>query len=343
MTEAPAATIGQFRKYDHLEREKHPDVSELGFGTVYVFPKLDGTNASVWAHPTDDPTAVGPMYEVQCGSRARVLSADADNAGFHKWVNGDSPQAVALRTFVQQFPNLIVYGEWLVPHTLKTYEEDAWRRFYVFDVYTHATGRYLPYDGYADTLMMMGIDVIQPLAIIENPSENELIKLRDESNTFLVKNGVGEGIILKNYTWTNKWGRQPWSKMVRETFDNSTNPRPKVRDGGRRVEGEIVEAFCSTAFIEKTWAKVVNAVASDTGVRLVLDAMASEEGEARWTDFVETNRHKIIPRFIGTVYWDFIEEETRGFVKKFKNPVVDFSKLQKLVTLAAKRVMKEIF
>ena len=59
--------------------------------------------------------------------------------------------------------------------------------------------------------------------------------------------------------------------------------------------------------------------------------------------FIEQNRHKIIPRFIGTVYWDFIEEETRAFVKKLKNPVVDFSKLQKLVTLAAKRVMKEIF
>ena len=347
MTDAQpvAATQGQFRKYDHLERSKHPDVSDTGFGVVHIFPKLDGTNASVWAsdpNPTNDPNLADAKTAVLCGSRSRVLSAESDNAGFHAWVHGDDPRATALRTFVLQFPNLIVYGEWLVPHSLKTYEAEAWRRFYVFDVYTHITGKYLPYETYADPMVQMGIDVIQPLAIIENPSENELNVLRDMGNTVLMKDGtIGEGIVLKNYDWTDKWGRQPWAKMVRETF--SATGRPKVRVGGRQIEREIVDAFCSDAFIKKTWAKVVQAVASDKGIRLVLDTRTPEENEAGWTYFIETYRHRIIPRFIGTVYWDFIEEETRNFVKKFKSPCVDFSKLQKLVILAAKMTMKEIF
>jgi hypothetical protein len=310
-------------------------VSDLGFGVVHIFPKIDGTNASVWSCPTGDATA-----EVMCGSRTRALSADADNAGFLKWMRSDDPRALALRTFVLQFPHLIVYGAWLVPHNLKTYEAEAWRRFYVFDVYTHATGKYLPYEVYADPMMEMGIDVLTPLAIIENPSENELIKLRDEDNKYLVTEGVGEGIVLKNYDWSNKWGRQPWAKMVCETFSN----RPKLRDGGRQIEKEIVEAFCSTAFIEKTFAKVVLAVANDIAPMLEQEQADSLFGPDGIEDsFIEEYRHKIIPRFIGTVYWDFIEEETRGFVKKLKNPVVDFSKLQKLVTLAAKVTMKEIF
>jgi hypothetical protein len=336
--------MGQFRKYDHLERGRHPDVSELGFGVVHVFPKLDGTNASVWAAPVEHPDLGVVDVEVKCGSRARTLSKDADNAGFHAWVHGDSEQAVALRAFVTQFPHLIVYGEWLVPHTLKTYREDAWRRFYVFDVYTHATGKYLPYEVYADPLAQMGIDVIQPLAIIENPSENDLIKLRDEGNTVLMREGeIGEGIVLKNYDWANKWGRQPWAKMVRETFNNGSNPRPKLRDGGRKIEQEIVDTFCSDVFIRKTWSKVVLAVANEKAGDSTADLFLQDGNGPAQGAFVEEYRHKIIPRFIGTVYWDFIEEETRTFVKKLKNPVVDFSKLQKLVTIAAKRVMKEIF
>lgn len=340
-----AATIGQFRKFDHVERVAHSDVADLTCGTVHVFPKLDGTNASVWASvlPSDGPECpIG--VEVQCGSRNRILSADADNAGFHAWVHSDDARALALRMFVLQNPHLIVYGEWLVPHSLKTYADDAWRCFYVFDIYTHATGKYLPYDSYADSLAKMGIDVIKPLAVIENPSDNELNALRDEGNTFLMKSGIGEGIVLKNYDWTNKWGRQPWAKMVRETFRNHT---PKiVRDAA--TEQDIIDAFCSDAFIRKTWAKVVQAVANDMGVHLVTDAFDMDSVDdgptmAHFTAFVEANRYKLIPRFLGTIYWDFIEEETRGFVKKFKSPCVDFSKLQKLVVLAAKTTMKEIF
>lgn len=59
--------------------------------------------------------------------------------------------------------------------------------------------------------------------------------------------------------------------------------------------------------------------------------------------FVAANRHKIIPRFLGTVYHEFVVEEMWAAVKKFKNPVVDFSKLNKLLTVAAKRTMKDVF
>ena len=31
-------------------------------------------------------------------------------------------------------PGCRFFGEWLVPHSLKTYREDAWRDFYIFDV-----------------------------------------------------------------------------------------------------------------------------------------------------------------------------------------------------------------
>ena len=117
-----------FRKYDHLERARHRNVHGVLEGKVHVFPKLDGTNASVWSDG----------FEVFAGSRNRQLSADADNAGFHAWVHSDDPVAKRLRDFVIANPGLVLYGEWLVPHTLKTYREEAWRKFWIFDVYDRA-------------------------------------------------------------------------------------------------------------------------------------------------------------------------------------------------------------
>ena len=38
----------QFTKYQHLERLGTTEVEGIEVGEVYVFPKLDGTNASVW-------------------------------------------------------------------------------------------------------------------------------------------------------------------------------------------------------------------------------------------------------------------------------------------------------
>lgn len=336
-----------FRKYDHLERLAHPDVADISFGIVHVFPKIDGTNASVWC---DDDGVV------QCGSRTRTLSAEADNAGFHAWVNSDDETAVLLRTLAKSLPHLIFYGEWLVPHSLKTYREDAWRRFYIFDVYTRATKKYLPFDDYREILEAAEQDVIHPLAIIENPSDNQLNGLRD-GNTFLIKDdaGVGEGVVLKNYDWRNKHGRQPWGKMVRAEFkDAHRRAMPVgVTKGELLTEQRIVDDFVGEEFIRKEFAKVVTAVASDAGVVLDTDPpeydvdgrteILPDPPRTAYAEFVALNRHKIIPRFLGTFYLTFVDEEIRAVVKKLKNPVIDFSKLHRLMTVKAKRTLTEVF
>jgi len=64
----------QFRKYMHIEKFGTDEVHGIELGGCYVFPKLDGTNGSIW----NDGGAL------QAGSRNRQLSLDADNAGFLK-------------------------------------------------------------------------------------------------------------------------------------------------------------------------------------------------------------------------------------------------------------------
>ena len=80
--------MSEFRKYDHLERLRHRNCRGIEMGLVHVFPKLDGTNASVW----------WDGHAVQCASRRRVLSREDDNAGFFAWVHSEDPMAEQLRS-----------------------------------------------------------------------------------------------------------------------------------------------------------------------------------------------------------------------------------------------------
>ena len=63
----------EFKRYQHVERFGTTEVEGIEMGTCYVFPKIDGTNSSVW---------IGADGQVHAGSRNRELSLDNDNAGF---------------------------------------------------------------------------------------------------------------------------------------------------------------------------------------------------------------------------------------------------------------------
>jgi hypothetical protein len=134
-------SLNDFRKYDHVVRLGHLDAFGLCDGLVHVFPKLDGTNSSVWLDGNG---------EIQAGSRSRVLSEGADNAGFLSWVHEPDNYARIYGALSAFGEGTHIYGEWLVPHTIKGYREDAWRRFWMFDVWSPSTG-YVAMERYGDT------------------------------------------------------------------------------------------------------------------------------------------------------------------------------------------------
>ena len=109
-----------FVKYQHVERFGTVEVRGIEEGPCHIFPKLDGANGSVWYQ--DD--------QVHCGSRNQHLNGENGLQGFKQYIQNHEGH----QSFGKDYPHLRLYGEWLVPHTLKTYRPDAWRRFYVFDV-----------------------------------------------------------------------------------------------------------------------------------------------------------------------------------------------------------------
>lgn len=292
----------KFIKYQHVERFGNSEVEGIEDGLCYIFPKIDGTNASVWID----------NGQIKAGSRNRELRLENDNAGFYAWGIKQSN----LITCLLENPTLRIYGEWLVPHTLKTYQEEAWRKFYIFDVMEGE--EYLDYEKYSQVLEKYNLDYIQPICTIENPRLDTLMITLDK-NTFLIKDGegVGEGVVIKNYDYINKYGRVTWAKIVRNEFKEQNKKSfgvPEINQT-RMVEERIIDEFCTEGFIEKEYSKIA------------IDGWESRK----------------IPRLLQTVYYTLIQEEAWNIVKKYNMPKIDFRYLEKLCTQRIKHFKKELF
>lgn len=299
-----------FVKYMHLERYGNEEVDGIEQGTTYVFPKLDGTNAQLW---TD---AEGNL---KAGSRNRQLTIENDNAGF---LNAMIRHDKVLELF-EGFPELRLYGEWLVPHSLKTYREDAWRKFYIFDVYNVETGEIYHYDRYKEILDAYELDYLAPIAIVKNGNREHYEKCLDK-NVFLIKDGmgVGEGIVIKNYEWQNKFGNTVWAKMITNGFKEIHHKEmgaPII--GGETIEEKIVDEYVDEHLINKVEAKIINEKATN---EIFLDK-------------------RDIPELLQTVFYDLVNEELWNIIKKHKNPKIDFAYLQRLTITKIKETRKDIF
>jgi len=299
-----------FVKYQHIERFGTQETEGIENGTCYVFPKIDGTNASLWQ---EDGAG-------HAGSRRKELSLGKDNAGFLAW----ALNRAKLAEFFNKNYNLRLYGEWLVPHSLKTYRATAWRDFYVFDVVLanldEENRMHIPYEEYKSLLEEFGVNYIPPIRVIKNGCLDDFVKLLDQ-NQYLIEDGggVGEGIVIKNYEFVNRYGRQTWAKIVTSEFKEKHTKEmvaPSV-EGKKLVEDGIIKEFCTEALITKTFEKI-----------------KLENGG--WTS-------KYISQLLGRVYHDLVVEETWNFVKKFKNPTINFKMLNNRIILKIRETLPEIF
>lgn len=290
----------KFEKYQHVEKLGTPATEGILNGEVYIFPKLDGTNTSVYLN--DDG-------EIEVASRNRVLTAEHDNAGAYALHSQDK-----FKRFFAAHPNWRLYGEWLVPHTFRNYCDDAWRKFYVFDVMDE-NGQYIPYFDYVYEIDTYEIDYIPVITVLYEPSVETVTKKLQNCNYLVKDDTAGEGIVIKNYDFVNQFGRTTWAKVVRAEAVAKKTYTPIV---GRPVESDIVDAFVTPALVEKEFAKIV-----------------TENGG--------TFENKLINKFLGVLWYTFITEEMFNVLRKFKNPTINFGMLRRLVEDRVKDIKVDIF
>jgi hypothetical protein len=298
-----------FRQYMHIERFGNDDVQGIELGGCYIFPKIDGTNASIWWTPDG----------LQAGSRKRHLSLESDNAGFYEWVLNGNHNISDFFITHKYNKELRLYGEWLVPHALKTYRADTWRKLYVFDVYHDLDHRYLSYDEYKPILDEFQIEYIPPLCIMNNATyDNIMVEL--ENNTYLIQEnmGKGEGVVIKNYGYQNRYGRTVWAKIVANEFkDKHRKDQPTVKNMKQMIEQQICDDYISKHLVDKIYAKIVNEMNG-------------------WNS-------RYIKRLLGTVFHDLVNEEIWAAITKMKYPIINFRTLNTLAINKIKQLKPELF
>lgn len=276
-----------FVKYMHIERLTEDNIEVRGIldGKVYIYPKLDGSNHCVW---WDEDKGM-----MRCASRNQIITSDYDSTSFiHTYA---IPKKLRLEALTGNNKNLVFYGEFMKPHIIKDYVNDVWDDWFVFDVFNKDTMSWMPFEEYQPILEQYGISYIPPMTIIDNPSR-ELLEECVNSNAFMMQDGcIGEGIVIKNYSFRNGYGRTTWAKIVRDEFKVKAKSTPIERGEDVSLEYTLANQYLTPDFIEKEYHKFVD-----------------ERGE--WND-------RMIPGFIQQVMFEWWKDYSYDVIVTLKKPI----------------------
>jgi len=308
--------MAEFKKYQHLERFGTSGVNGINVGRCFIFPKIDGTNSSIWFKSREHFYDLSNPITLGFGSRNRELTTEKDNAAFMQMMMNDKP----IIKFFDKYGSMYrLYGEWLVPHTLKTYRETAWKRFYVFDVVLDEQNYHVPYEEYKEMLDEFGIEYIPPIKIINNPTYEDLV-FQMQQNDYLIQDGMGygEGIVIKNYDFVNQYGRTVWAKIVSSEFkENNKKKFGAPEQGGEPIELLIAKEFVTKSECQKEFSKI----------------------------FLEENgwNSKMIPHLLNSVFHYVVIDEMWNILKKYKKATINFGMLYHFTINRVKENLPDLF
>lgn len=295
----------EYKKYQHIEKLGSSEVDGILNGEVHLSYKIDGTNGCIYLD--------GDV--IKFGSRNRELSIDNDNSKFMSSIIKDEKYLSSISTYLKLHPNHIIYGEWLVPVNIKRYKKDAWYKFYIFDVFDTISKRYIRYDVYAPTFKELNLLFIPEIAVLNNPTEEEISSYLNKTGEYLLDNGVGEGIVIKNYEYQNQYGRTTWAKILTEDFlAKRTNSKKdnRVNKDNTPVEYKIVSLFLTPQHIMKEKQKMIDRY-------------------GHW-------ENKMAFEFLNRCFLEFYKDNWEIILKKLHYPTVNFTVLKKLCDNKAKEV-----
>jgi len=314
--------LSVFHSYEKVERLEKEECDGILNGGCYIFEKIDGANAQIYL---DTET-----QEIAFGSRNRVLGI-GDNLisgdlfrGFAAWVKENREP---LQKFFDIHPNFILYGEWLIKHSIQ-YSPTAYSKFYVFDIYDSIEGRYMGIESHRSwqDLLNLGINFVAFDYRLENPTMQDLMRMLELPSRYGAK--FREGIVIKNYNFLNKFGRQPYAKLLHETFQE-VKSKPKAPIAPDAIELAIQAQYVTEARVKK----IVNKIRMQNFINnvhpLALVAYDPREDKSRL-------EMKHIPQVINMVWYDIITEDMNDILKRLKDPTINFKLLKRLVFDCAK-------
>lgn len=302
--------MAYYKSFTHVERLGKEETDGILAGTCYISPKLDGTNAVVWSKDG----------EVRAGSRTRELTIENDNAGFYAWTQSEDEEAVKVRELVTGNTHIILYGEFGVGRVanIKDYDTEAHNKLWIFDAFDTITQTYLHPDVLKNMCAAFGLEnYVLPSVKIENPTQ-EQIKDLAERNHFLLTNAnhAGEGMVIRNPNFRNKWGNYVIAKFVRDEYlQRKAQKENKSISKRFDCEQEIIDYYVTDAELAKAKAKIILA--------LGLEEFDKKNG-------------KCVGMFLNLVFNDAVLAEIADICKRWKRPVINFQELSNLCNIKAR-------
>ena len=258
------------KKYDSITRYGKEDLTDAIIGKrVIVMEKLDGANASF----------VNSGGELKMFSRNTVVDGDNTLRGFYGW-------ASAKLDGVSIAGERIYFGEWLVPHHVQ-YVEDAYKEFYLFDIFDKETETYLDFDIVKYEAERIGLKMPR---VFYDGVINNIEELQQYVGKSDIAKDYGEGIVVKNYNYPSKFKNHVFVKIVSEKFKEVKVIKQKPLSSHVDSLDVFIESVLTNARVNKLIHKKIDLgllperlTISDTGVVLkelgsgIVDDIIEEE------------------------------------------------------------------
>ena len=286
-----------FVEYPKIKRLGEEENDGILKGTVFIQEKIDGANTSIW---------LGEDGTLHCGSRTQEVTEKGFN-GFCEYVKNHE----GIKSFFQKYSLCRLFGEWLVPHTIR-YAETSYRHFYVFDVMA-PDGEMWDQINVIHIAEEFGIKHPQVFATFEDPTKEQVEKFVGQT----CLGAKGEGVVIKNANFVNKFGDKVYAKLVTQEFkeDNAI-----VFGGNNKHSETYTEQYCVNKFMTATRIKKIMSKLQP----LYENRLGREHTK----------------KVIEAAYHDFFQEEMWGISSKFES--INFSHLRRIATKKAARLYHDI-
>lgn len=290
-----------FKRYPKIHRLGKEEVEGILDGTVHIEEKIDGANASIW---------LDKRGEITCGSRNRELSEGFN--GLVDYVKGDA----SIGLLLHDHPTYRLYGEWLVRHTIG-YNESAYKKFYLFDITEVRDGEeneeFLTKEEVITIADSYQIPRPEYHGSFDNPTQEQIMEHVGKSTL----GEKGEGVVLKNHEFRDKFGSHNYAKIVTENFkeDNGVTFGGNNKHSDSYWEMYVVNKYMTLARIEK----IINKLQPLIDKRLDLEH---------------------IPRVTNTAYHDMLTEEIWEIQDKVQS--LNFKTLKRIAVKKAMQIYKDV-
>jgi hypothetical protein len=233
--------MSEIKKYTDIVRLGHKStVGVLNVGDhITITEKVDGANSSF---------VLNENGEVDCFSHKQPVTEDNTLRGFYGWVHTNiKPEMLN--------PKYRYFGEWLVSHKIQ-YRPECYQNFYLFNVYDDEKEEYLSDDIMRFEAERLGIKTVPLIYEGEYISFDHLMSFVGTSVMALNR---GEGIVVKNVDYRDKYGHQMFVKLVDADFcEVQKEKKPKDPNQPLTVEQEFVNQCLTQARVDKMLRKLVD-------------------------------------------------------------------------------------